>query len=245
MSEHVPVDEIDVEDWIDGASFTQVRVPIHTDLALYAELAPALARLEAAEAALTAAQATTDAAAAPQPESGLDEPSTAAVRDEESLGDERPVSVAVEAAALELQAALDAYNEVYARYDSAKEIWTLRALDEDEVKAIVARHPMPPAPRPLGKGANKAAQARFLARLEQFTADIQPIKNAVNEECLALGVVSVEKNGRPVRTPTIEGIRRLRRRPNGERHFSKLVAELTTITANGEVAIPAPKSLRR
>jgi hypothetical protein len=225
-----------LDDWIDGATFLQVKVDIHRNPALYSELKPLYELIEVAESRLEEARreaehaaATTDAAL------GQDAP-VATVSADSALGETARTPEAVEAARADLEALLEQADEIYARYDADKETWTIRALDrETEISPIVSRYRLPELP--LRR--EKEPQARFTARTEAYVKEVQRIKGEIDEQGLVLAIVDVVVGGEHKPPPGIEGLRRLRARPHGQQHFDQLVNAMNEVTLE-EVAIIAP-----
>lgn len=235
--------DIGVDDWIDGASFVQAKVEIHRDPALWADLGPLYAQIDAAEQRLTVLQA---AAAQPRDarvETSLGDTSPTASRapaGEESLGEAAQVPQTVAQAQADLDALIGQAEELYARYDANKEVWTIRALEQEEIQAITEAvrtevgHGEPPKRR--AKEAAKSHATRTQAWTQVMVDQVKP---EVDARALALAVVGVNVAGDEKPAPSVDGIKRLRRRPHGEQHFAKLLSALEAITLQ-EVAIPAP-----
>lgn len=230
--------DAEIEDWIDGATFTQVKVDIHRNPALWADLAPLYDQIAAAEARLDEARARADRRRT-APEGSLAVPSPGddgAPAGEGTLAERVPVPVAVTDAEADLADLLDQAQALYDAYDADKETWVIRALDQAEAQAIVAaqdRPTHPPVRRP------KESTAAYRARQDTFVADMTAYKLAVDEAALALAVVEVIVRGVAMPPPSVEGLRRVRARPHGSRHWAALVSAMESITT-GEVAIPAP-----
>jgi hypothetical protein len=235
VTAHIEQVDIGVEDWIDGASFTQVRVEIHRNPALWADLKPLYAKVEAAEARL--AQLTTAQPGAPEASLGGDDdaPAPRAGAGEESLG-ETQQAPDVAAAQAELARALAAAEEVYAKFDADKETWTLRALEPEELQAIaeaIGAPPTPPRRRP------KESVASFDKRVQAHIENLKAYRDLLNEHAISKATVAVVVKGVERPAPSPDGMKRLRERPHGKRHFKQLYDALEAVTAQ-EVAIPAP-----
>jgi hypothetical protein len=219
--------DIDVEDWIDGVTYTQVRVTLYRNPALYAEYEPLAALIEVAESDLAELE-------------GVARPDSDAPSDEASIGD-APSTAAQEAAAARerldgLYAKAEALHE---RFESDREVWSLRALAQQEVADIIAAHPRPPEPSRPKSGSTAAQRAAYARRVEKWAVDARPIQHRINAEMLSAATVQVDVNGAIKPAPTPEGVERVRIRPHGERHIAQLLAALEQITAQ-EVTIPAP-----
>lgn len=235
--------EVNLDDWIDGdASFLQVQVDLYPNRKIYSELAPLAAQIEVAEQRL----AQVEAAARPVTTDGGDDEqaldgSSAKGRvpaGEHALDETPAVPPAVASARAELDDLIAQAEAVYARYEDSRETWTLRELDqENEIVPIVARHPHPDGAPPARR--SKETARAFEERMRAYIDGYGPVRDAVNEECVALAVVSVEKGGKQLPFHGIDTLRRLRARPHGQRHFAQLVAALEDITSN-EVVMPTP-----
>ncbi len=232
--------DIGVDDWIDGATFIQVKVDIHRNPALWADLAPLYAQIDAAEqrvAALRGAAART----ATDDESSLGERAgtPTAPAGEESLGEATHVPATVAGAQADLDELVQRAEELYARFDADKETWTLRGLDTDEVQAITDA-----VRADLGHGAAPVRRAKetakkYAERVQAWQQGLAGVKDEVDVRAVQAAVVKVVVAGVEKPAPSVDGIRRLRQRPHGERHFRELVTALEAVTLQ-EVAIPAP-----
>jgi hypothetical protein len=235
--------DIDVEDWIDGVSFTQVKVEFHRNPALYAELRPMYDRIEAAEAELADITAREERPT-PQTDELLNEEPPAPVVADELLSEATHASPTLAAAQENLEHLYAQAEELYARYDSDKEIWTLRALELDEIKEITAAVGVPDVElKPPPKNAAKKTRDRYVQRFNEHAAAVQEFKHEVDLRCVQAAVLRVAVAGEEKPPPTLEGLRRLERRPGGKQHLQELVGALQAISLQ-EVEIPAPKSLR-
>jgi hypothetical protein len=225
-----------IDDWIDGATFLQVKVDIHRNPALYAELKPLYEAIEIVEGRLDEARAAAEQRAAAADAALGEDAARANVAADSSLGETTTPPESVAEAQAELEGLLAEADAIYARYDADKETWTIRALDRDtEVAPIIAKYRLPemPSRKP------KETQARFTARTEAFVSEVQRIRTEIDEQALALAIVNVVIGGETKPPPTIEGLRRLRARPHGTQHFEQLVAAMNEVTIE-EVAIVAP-----
>lgn len=230
--------DIGVDDWIDGVSYVQAKVEIHRDPALLADLLPLHEQITAAEQRLAALQAATTTPTGRDDATLGDAEHTTPV-DDVALGDETPVPAAVADAQADLDELTARAAALYERYDAAKEIWTLRALAQEEsegiYKDVIAdlEQGDPPVRR------SKETKAAFQVRFTEWATKQHQVHDEVAVRSLAAGVLSVNVNGTDRPAPSLDGIRRLRKRPHGDRHFAKLATALTTITTK-EVDVPAP-----
>lgn len=228
--------QVEIEDWINGVSFVQTTETIYRNPALWAEYEPILKELETLSAQL-------DSVVKPQ-ESSLDEMSLGdggpASSGEASLGEgTTPEVQALERRFAELQVQAD---EVYARYAADTEVWHLRQLDQvDDVAPIVQQFQgqVPAEPRPLGTGATPAKLRAYDLRLQKYGTALAEMALEVNLRCLALATMKVVVAGEEKPAPSVEGLRALRTRPGGSRHFRQLVSAVERISLR-EVEIAAP-----
>ena len=231
--------DAEIEDWIDGATFVQVKVDIHRNPALWADLGPLYARVSAAEDRLAEAQAAAADRRQDHPDDTLggSSPGSTAPPGEGTLAERAPVPPAVAAAQADLDALVAEATALYDRYDADKETWVLRGLDVTEAQAIVAAQDRPPVAPPVRrpKEGTRAYRDRQAAYVDQVTA----YKVAIDEAALALAVVEVIVRGEHMPPPSVEGLRRVRTRPHGSRHWAALVSAMESLTT-GEVSIPAP-----
>ena len=230
--------DAEIEDWIDGATFVQVKVDIHRNPALWADLQPLYAQVAAAEDRLAEARASaTRHEGSGEGTLAGSSPGATAPPGEGTLAEATPVPVGVAEAQADLDALLAEARALYERYDADKETWIIRGLDVAEAQQIVAAHDRPPAAPPVRRP--KEGQRAYRARQAAFIDQVAAYKVAVDEHALSLAVVEVIVRGEHKPPPSVEGLRRVRARPHGARHWAALVAAMESLTT-GEVAIPAP-----
>lgn len=235
MTARIEPTDAELEDWIDGATFVQVKVDIHRNPALWADLQPLYALIEAAEARLDEARAHTRRGDPEAVLGAMDAPS--GPPGEHALGetDQTPPSVA--AAQADLDDLREQADALYALFDQDKEVWVIRGLDPPELRAILEAHPRPSTTPPIRRPDERPD--KFRTRTARYVARVADYKLAVDEEALATAVVEVWVGGERKAAPSLEGLRRLRQRPHGLRHWAELVAAMESVTLH-EVAIPAP-----
>lgn len=245
MSINIEQVDIEVEDWIDGVSFTQVKVEIHRNPALYADLKPLYEEIAAAEADLARLTARATSAERTSDESSLGEESAAPApaEGEESLGETAVEPETVTKARTHLEHLYTQAEALYARYDADKETWTLRALEPAEIRAVTGDLDVPDEPTKPAKGANPTTLTRYRKRYDAWLKAMADFTAESKYRILQAAVVQVDVAGTVKPAPSLEGIRRVALRPGGKKHFSELVLALEAITMQ-DVVIPAPKSLR-
>lgn len=231
--------DAEIEDWIDGATFVQVKVEIHRNPALWADLGPLYEQVSAAEARLAEAQAAAAERRQGTPEGTLagSTSGSAPPPREGTLAEPPPVPPAVADAQAVLDGLLDQAQALYDEYDADKETWVIRGLDVTEAQAIVAAHDRPTGTAPTRRP--KESTAAFRARSAAYVDEVAAYKVAIDEHALSLAVVEVIVRGEHMPPPSVEGLRRVRARPHGARHWAALVEAMEAMTT-GEVAIPAP-----
>jgi hypothetical protein len=227
-------EDVDVESWIDeGVSYLQAQVKIFRDPGMFAEYGPLMEKIKILEDNLRPKRE-------PRKDRGLDEESVGgnqeAVFSDESLGDETRSEVQQELDETRAEAKV-----LYDKYAANTETWTLRRLNEEEVigvKETIGEMPeMPPKPSPTKMP--KAQQVKALEKMREWSVAMQEYSDEVHVHCLALSTMSVAVKDKVIDHVTIEGIRRLRKRPGGDAHFKELVRAMTELTAEG-VEIMAP-----
>jgi hypothetical protein len=235
MTTRVEPTDAEIEDWIEGATFVQVKVDIHRNPALWADLQPLYRLIDAAETRLDEARAGTQRRDDDATLTGTD-PGTPPAG-EHTLGESNRIPASVEAAQHDLDELVAQAETLYAAYDADKETWTLRGLEQAELRSIVAAHERPPLQPPARRAGEKAD--RFKARTVEYIDQVADYKLAVDEHALSVSVVEVVVRGERKPPPSIDGLRRLRERPHGLRHWAQLVEAMESVTLS-EVAIPAP-----
>lgn len=224
-----------VEDWIEeGVSFLQANVTIYRNPSIYAQYQPILEQIRNLEAELAPA-------AKPKKEASLGEESLGdqvkAAQGEESLADDGLTG--------EMRARLEElYTEaerLWKVYTDDAEVWTLRRLDETEVRDIQKGMdlPLPVAPNKVSEKASNQMKAAHLKKFEAFIVAMKEYTDELNLRCLALAVLKVVVKGEQKPAPSLAGLRRVKTRPGGELHLRELIEALESLTAEG-VNIMAP-----
>jgi len=234
--------DVAVEDWIDGVSYVQTKVTIFRDPAMYAEYEPLLEKIDEADALVAELEA----------EHAPEKPDDATLGDgaalggeaaasgaESSLGETEQVPQALADARARLAELVGEAEELYARYEANREVWHIRALDQDEIREIADEVGIPETPDPLRSGATAAQQKAYMRRVEKHVEDIRKAKEEIDLRGLARAVQSVEVAGEAKPAPSLDGLRRVKARPGGRRHIRDLTAALERITLE-EVQIAAP-----
>lgn len=239
-----PAAEVTVEDWIMGVSFVQTTETIYRNPALWAEYEPI-------EAEMARISAELDRIIAPPTPSvgeeslggrpGVANGAAAVPAGEESIGEAvtPPEVTALEVRFKELQQQAE---EVAARYAGDTEVWHLRQLDQErEITPIVEEYQaqLPKEPRPLGTGATPAKLRAHDQRLQAYGKELAKIAFEVNLRCVAAATLKVVVAGEEKPAPSVEGLRALTTRPNGQKHFRQLVNAVERISTQ-EVEIPVP-----
>lgn len=241
-------DDVDPDDWITGTSYTECRVNIYRNPAIWAELQPLYEQIQAAEQTVV----DLEAAATPPQQEQTDESSLAEAdapvavpAGEESLGDVAVVeSETLTAARAELDRLIAIAEDVYARYAADTEVWTLRALDEDEMRECIrdAGMEQPVEPKRVSRDASKPVRKKYYAQFDAYSRDMKAWAEAVNILCIQKACQGVVVAGAEKPAPSVESMRLLAKRPGGTMHIKRLSDALTSISAR-EVEIAAPKSL--
>lgn len=138
---------------------------------------------------------------------------------------------------------IEAMQRLHERWEASKATWTVRALTEDEVKAIVDSHPDPEIPEII-RGKKAVGEVWTDEQRAAGAAHLDAREAVMTERNLAMIALAVTE----VRTPrgvaagvTLEQVRRLRARPHGKTQTIRLVEAVESATA-GEVEVPRPTS---
>ncbi|GAB6937074.1 hypothetical protein ACQP60_18960 [Isoptericola variabilis] len=233
--------DVAVEDWIDGVSYVQTKITIYRDPAMYAEYEPLLEKIDEADALVAELEA----------EHAPEKPDDATLGDaalggdaaasdaESALGETEQVPQALADARARLAELVAEAEALYARYEANREVWHIRALDQDEIREIANEVGIPETPDPLRSGATAAQQKAYTRRIEKHVEDIRKAKEEIDLRGLARAVQRVEVAGEVKPAPSLDGLRRVKARPGGRRHIRDLTSALERITLE-EVQIAAP-----
>lgn len=230
--------DVDVEDWIGGVSFLQAKHTIYRNPAMFAEYQPLLARIDALEMELEAL--TEDETVISDRTLAGEETLTVIPAGERAIG-ERPVEAPRVA---ELREEMDKLkrqaNDMYEQYAADVEVWRLRKLEQDELKALHEELGGPPAePRRLGKDPKPQAVTAHVKRFETWLADNRAYTKRYNVRAVALATLGVTVQGVDRGKVTVEQVERVLARPGGEDHVLELVNVVEQLSIEG-VDIVAP-----
>lgn len=233
--------EVDVEDWIDGVSFLQTTVTLHRNPAMWAEYEPLLAELADLQGELEAYENSLETDE--QDESSLGEPSTVRgpeIAGEESLGDIPEPTDTEKRLRTRIAQLEDKAGELYAKYDADAEVWYIRQLDlaAEMPGFIEAAGGLPVKPDPVSKDASKSAKATYNRKMREWRDAMPDATHEVNLHAVAAAVMKVVVAGVERPAPSVDGLRRLYKRPHGREHFGKLYEATERLAQQVEIAAP-------
>jgi hypothetical protein len=136
---------------------------------------------------------------------------------------------------------LYAMAELHAKWEASKATWTVRALTEDEIRAIVDAHPDPVIPEII-RAAKKPGEVWNDEQIAAGAAHLEAREAVMTERniaMIALAVTEVRTAKGARRSVTVEQVRRLRARPHGKAQTNRLVQAVESATS-GEVEVPRP-----
>lgn len=133
--------------------------------------------------------------------------------------------------------------ELADRWEASKATWTVRALTEDEIRAIYEEHPDPEVPELIRKkrAPGEVWDDEQRAAADAFVAARDECVNDRNLAMIAAAVVEVAAGGRTRHSVTVDQVRKLRARPHGKEQAQRLLAAVESATT-GEVEVPRPTS---
>lgn len=147
----------------------------------------------------------------------------------------------------EVNAILAEMEELYARWQASKAVWTVRALLEQEIEAIGDEIPEPAVPdiianpTPEATTPDTAEYAAHQAAGRAWRAAHEAVIDERSIAMLALAVVEVRAAQGVVTSVTRDQIRALRGRPHGKAQATRLLNAVSSATT-GEVDVPRPTS---
>lgn len=130
---------------------------------------------------------------------------------------------------LEMQAAAD---EAWAAVEASTETWTLRALSEDEIKAISAAHPAPVMPRQIPDNAPAKSKTEHANKMRAWSDEAMAVREAAQAEQVATAFVSMTTSAGTLTSISPAQVLAMKARPGRGPDFVKLVAAVTDATTN-------------
>lgn len=134
---------------------------------------------------------------------------------------------------------LEQMEDLYARWEASKAVWTVRALSDDEVRDIYAAHKTPTAPDKPPADAPADVHRAHKGAVEMWTRAVQLATDERNLHYIAAAVTKVETAKGATSTVTVEQLRRMRHRPHGAQDLTRLIDAVNRAT-QGDVEIARP-----
>jgi hypothetical protein len=145
---------------------------------------------------------------------------------EESVGDEDPVA-----------AVLRQMKALAEQWEASKATWWVRGLAPEDIDAVVAQFPDPPAPEiPAGVPLAKRAEL-----MRPYLVEQKRIADERNLHHVAKAVIRVETARGTAHGISVDALRKMRARPHGPSRLSQLIEAVNEAT-NGDVEIAVPNS---
>lgn len=167
---------------------------------------------------------------------------------------ETAVTDVPEVAAIDAEAAA-----LYDQWEASKETWVVRALSNEEIRALQKAHPVPEGPRPLSKKATAAAKTAHAQASEEWTAEALRVRDDADLHYLTWALLRVETSkgtavcqGTPLEVDgalnedfrpaaTVATLKALRARPGRQNDIARLL-EAAVDATRADVEVPAPFS---
>lgn len=232
--------DVDVEDWIDGVSFLQAKHTIYRNPAMFAEYQPLLARIDVLEQEIDGLTAQDEDDVVEERALAGEATLTSAPTADRALGEKPVEPPRVAELREELEKLTRQANDMWEKYAADVEVWRLRKLEQDELKALHEELGGPPAePRRLSKDAKPQAVTAHVRRFDAWLADSRAYTRRYNVRCVALATIGVTVQGVDRGKVTVEQVERVLTRPGGEDHVLELVDVIKLLSVEG-VDIVAP-----
>lgn len=136
---------------------------------------------------------------------------------------------------------------VYERWQASKAVWTVRALSQDEVQAVLDEIPSPKRPQPVKEDARKsletraAEQVEYEAAVEVWKNESRKVLDERNLHMISAAVESVVTPKGAASSVSVDVLRAIQKRPHGTVQLGRLIGALNELTS-GEVVVEAPFS---
>lgn len=153
----------------------------------------------------------------------------------EDAGDESIENGAEQAALLRKM------EDLYERWQASKATWTVRALSDEEVRAVYDKHPTPKAPQKPADDAPAEVKQAWQGAMEMHLRALTLATDERNLAYVEAAVTRVETTLGAVAVVTIDQLRRMRNRPHGSQDLNRLIEAVNRVT-QGDVEVPRPTS---
>lgn len=158
-------------------------------------------------------------------------------------GDDRPQDgpLSGDPAQDEIDELLAEAQELQARLEASKSVWTVRALSEEEVERAFDEVPLPKTPRPPKDTAPKKEFDLFHDRAEKWGKDKTEADRERKLALISAAIVTVETPRGSVDSASRDVLRALRSKPQGQQWIDRLYKAVDDAQGS-EVDVPRPTS---
>lgn len=150
-------------------------------------------------------------------------------------------------------------QRLWEQWQASKETWVVRALSNEEIRALQKAHPVPTQPPALSKKATAATKTAHQAKVDEWTEAALRVRDEADLHYLTWALVRVETakgtavaHGTPLDldggpsddfrpAATVETLKTLRARPGRQNDIAKILAAAVDAT-KADVEVPAPFS---
>lgn len=216
-SDSTPAD-FDILDWIESGTIARREVTIYNDPLLVEEYEAITARLT---------------------EAGWVEPDTAS----RSRDDDRSEATLGDTNTDQIDELLAQRDDIAARWEQSKAVWTVRAVSQDEVEASFDVVPVPKQPLPPKQfdNAPDAVREAFLEKARAAQTAAAQAEQDRKLAVLATAVLSIVTAKGTATGVTFDALKTLRSRPHGKQWIDRLYAAVNAATST-DTELPRPTS---
>lgn len=144
----------------------------------------------------------------------------------------------------EIDDLLEQAEAAQARLEVSKSVWTVRALSPDEIEATFDVVPVPSMPTPPKDGVAQPIRDKYAQKFERYMKTKTQAEADRRLAIIATAVVSVETPRGAVDSVSLDTLKALRAKPQGQQWADRLYQAVEDAQGS-DVDVPRPTSLGR
>jgi hypothetical protein len=141
----------------------------------------------------------------------------------------------------DVAAARERLDDIYARWEASKAVWTVRALDDDEIRVICEELPAPERPASPAPDASPEWHHAHQDALRMWVKESQDVTDERNLRYVSKAVVSVVTAKGTATEASVGVLRTMRARAHGKMRLALLI-KATEEATTGDVSVSPGES---